>query len=68
MIDKLTPRFLDKSSDYKLVRKTSLIDALNIYVDVEDSADDSAGVIKPIKGTAPIVWLHESTKTPITRR
>ena len=35
MIDKLTPKFLDKSSDYKLVRKTSLIDALNIYVDTE---------------------------------
>ena len=34
MIDKLTPKFLDKSSDYKLVRKTSLIDA-SIYVDVE---------------------------------
>lgn len=55
MIDKLTPRFLDKSSDRKLVRKTSLIDALNIYVDVEDSADDSAGVIKPIKGNTAIV-------------
>ena len=54
MIDKLTPRFLDKSSDYKLVRKTSLIDALNIYVDVETGGEDSGGVIKPIKGTAPI--------------
>ena len=49
MIDKLTPKFLDKSSDYKLVRKTSLIDALNIYVDVE-TEEGTGGVIKPIKG------------------
>ena len=54
MIDKLTPRFLDKSSDYKLVRKTSLIDALNIYVDTETGGEHTAGVIKPIKGTVSI--------------
>ena len=54
MIDKLTPKFLDKSSDYKLVRKTSLIDALNIYIDTETGDDNSGGVIKPIKGTEPI--------------
>ena len=55
MIDKLTPRFLDKSSDYKLVRKTSLIDALNIYVDTETGGEHTAGVIKPIKGTQAVV-------------
>ena len=54
MIDKLTPKFLDKSSDYKLVRKTSLIDALNIYVDVETGGEGTGGVIKPIKGTEGI--------------
>lgn len=54
MIDKLTPKFLDKSSDYKLVRKTSLIDALNIYIDTETGDDNSGGVIKPIKGTEAI--------------
>tara|TARA_R100000697_G_scaffold20400_2_gene27835 strand:+ start:575 stop:6790 length:6216 start_codon:yes stop_codon:yes gene_type:complete len=51
MIDKITPKFLDKSSDFKLVRKTSLIDALNIYIDTETGDDNSGGVIKPIKGT-----------------
>ena len=55
MIDKLTPKFLDKSSDYKLVRKTSLIDALNIYVDVETGGESTGGVIKPIKGTASVI-------------
>ena len=54
MIDKLTPKFLDKSSDYKLVRKTSLIDALNIYVDVETGGEGTGGVIKPIKGNSGI--------------
>ena len=53
MIDKLTPRFLDKSSDEKLVQKTSFVDALNIYVDGDFDAD-SAGVIKSIKGTLKI--------------
>ena len=55
MIDKITPKFLDKSSDFKLVRKTSLIDALNIYIDTETGDDNSAGVIKPIKGTQAII-------------
>ena len=32
MIDKLTPKFLDKSSDYKLVRKTSLIEPYAQYL------------------------------------
>lgn len=50
MIDKLTPRFLDKSSDEKLVQKTSFVDALNAYVDGDIDAE-SAGVIKSIKGT-----------------
>lgn len=54
MIDKITPKFLDKSSDFKLVRKTSLIDALNIYIDTETGDDNSGGVIKPIKGTKKI--------------
>lgn len=50
MIDKLTPRFLDKSTDEKLVQKTSFIDAINVYVD-GDIDSESAGVIKSIKGT-----------------
>ena len=56
MIDKITPKFLDKSSDFKLVRKTSLIDALNIYIDTETGDDNSSGVIKPIKGTQAIAF------------
>ena len=59
MIDKITPKFLDKSSDFKLVRKTSLIDALNIYIDTETGDDNSGGVIKPIKGTQAIFSYDE---------
>ena len=51
MIDKITPRFLDKSSDEKLVKKTSFIDALNLYI---DDVDGDGGVLKPIKGTQPV--------------
>ena len=32
MIDKITPRGLDKSSDHKLVSKSSMIDAVNVYI------------------------------------
>jgi hypothetical protein len=55
MIDKLTPRFLDKSTDEKLVQKTSFVDALNVYVD-GDLDSESAGVIKSIKGNTPITF------------
>lgn len=61
MIDKLTPRFLDKSSDEKLVQKTSFVDALNIYVDGE-FAEDSAGVIKSINGTTEITLPYYAAK------
>ena len=39
MIDKITPRALDKSSDHKLVPKTSMIDALNLFIS-EDNIDE----------------------------
>jgi hypothetical protein len=57
MIDKITPRFLDKSSDEKLVKKTSFIDALNLYI---DDVDGDGGVLKPIKGTQ-LRTLQKST-------
>ena len=57
MIDKLTPRFLDKSTDEKLVQKTSFIDALNVYVDGDGFSGEDAGVIKAIKGMKDIISL-----------
>lgn len=66
MIDKITPKFLDKSSDFKLVRKTSLIDALNIYIDTETGDDNSGGVIKPIKGTQKIAVDPVENEIPTT--
>ena len=51
MIDKITPRALDKSSDSRLVPKTSMVDALNIFI-TDDNVDGegNVGVLKNIKG------------------
>ena len=52
MIDKIQPRKLDRDTDQKLVQKTSMIDALNVYVDQNLSGESGeAGVLKPILGT-----------------
>ena len=47
-IDKLTPRQLDADSDSKLVKKTAMLDALNLYSG--DSEGGGRGVLKNIKG------------------
>lgn len=63
MIDKLQPRKLDRDSDERLIQKTSMIDALNIYIDENiDGESGDAGVIKPIKGTDLVEW--ESGEAP----
>ena len=51
MIDKITPRALDKSSDDKFIAKTSMRDALNLYI-TDDTSDSegNVGVLKNIKG------------------
>ena len=67
MIDKITPRALDKSSDHKLVPKTSMIDALNMYIS-EDSIDEegNSGILKNIKGNKNVeygignVWSEDA--------
>ena len=57
MIDKITPRALDKSSDYKLVPKTSMIDALNMFItDDNVNEEGNAGVLKNIKGNRNIMY------------
>ena len=51
MIDKITPRALDKSSDHRLVPKTSMIDALNLFItDDNTDAEGNLGVLKNNKG------------------
>lgn len=58
MIDKLQPRKLDKDTDQKLVQKTSMTDALNIYVDESAAGSNgNSGVIKPILGTKALEFL-----------
>lgn len=55
-IDKLTPRQLDADSDSKLVKKTSMLDALNLYSgDTGGSGGDGdMGVLKNIKGNLAV--------------
>ena len=51
-IDKLTPRYLNKDDDYRLVKSVELTDALNIRVSTDSNGN--AGVIKNIKGNTAI--------------
>ena len=55
-IDKLTPRQLDADSDSKLVKKTAMLDALNLYSgDTGGSGGDGdMGVLKNIKGNRKV--------------
>jgi hypothetical protein len=64
MIDKLQPRKLDKDSDYKLVQKTSMIDALNVHISEATSGDQgNSGVIKPIRGTQALSFTDGTVMT-----
>ena len=60
-IDKITPIRLDKSSDYKLVPKTSMVDALNMLITEDDSdggdgTTGNLGVLKNLKGNEVIEY------------
>ena len=56
MIIKNTPQTLDKSSDYRLIPNTAMIDALNVLIDGDNTNDGGeyslvdSGVIKNIYG------------------
>lgn len=56
MIDKIVPRKIDSSIDYKLLPKNSMIDALNVIVSEYESTSESnkgsAGVLKNVKSNA----------------
>ncbi len=61
-IDKITPIRLDKSSDYKLVPKTSMVDALNMLITEDDSdggdvTTGNLGVLKNLKGNEVIEYV-----------
>ena len=66
MIDKITPRALDKSSDHRLVPKTSMIDALNLFItDDNTDAEGNLGVLKNIKGNVNVEY-GQSNDEPIS--
>ena len=63
MIDKITPRGLDKSSDHKLVSKTSMIDALNLYIaDDYINEEGNAGLLKSIRGNVALEYGTEADR------
>ena len=64
-IDKIIPIRLDKSSDFKLVPKTSMVDALNMLITENESSGEAnetgnLGVLKNIKGNAEIGYLSSA--------
>ena len=57
-IDKITPNRLDKSSDFKLIPKTSMVDALNMIITEDNASGDGdnvgdLGVLKNVKEIQP---------------
>ena len=52
MIDKLTPRTLQTSKDFRAMGQTEMLDALNITVTGDE--DGGAGVLKNLKGTKTV--------------
>ena len=69
-INKITPRALDKSTDYKLVPSTALIDAVNVVYGDNASSEDGggdAGVVKNLKGNSLVEFataLEAGASTP----
>ena len=63
-INKITPRELDKSTDYKLVPATAFIDAVNVVFGEDESneGDDGgdAGVIKNLRGNKTVKYFSAS--------
>ena len=61
-IDKLTPRYLNKDEDPRIVKSVELIDALNIRVSNDE--DGNAGVLKNIKGNTVVAYKNTSDTLP----
>ena len=64
-INKIIPVRLDKSSDFKRIPSTSMVDALNMIVTEDDSLGISdnvgdLGVIKNVKGNTAMQYLSEA--------
>jgi hypothetical protein len=62
MIDKLTPRILQTSKDNRAMKRTEMLDALNITVTGDE--EGGAGVLKNIKGTNEVLVAHELAGFP----
>jgi len=61
-VDKLTPRYLNKDNDPRVLKSIELVDALNIRVSNDDGGN--AGVVKNIKGNTVVAYKNTSDTLP----
>ena len=61
-VDKLTPRYLNKDNDPRVLKSIELVDALNIRVSNND--DGNAGVVKNIKGNTVVAYKNTVDTLP----
>ena len=61
-VDKLTPRYLNKDDDPRVLKSIELVDALNIRVSNDDGGN--AGVVKNIKGNTVVAYKNTSDTLP----
>lgn len=61
-VDKLTPRYLNKDNDPRVLKSIELVDALNIRVSNDDNGN--AGVVKNIKGNTVVAYKNTGDTLP----
>ena len=61
-VDKLTPRYLNKDKDPRVLKSVEMLDALNIRVSHDD--DGNAGVLKNIKGNTLVGYKNTADTLP----
>ena len=64
-INKITPKRLDRSSDFKLIPPGSMVDALNMLITEDETGGDDdtigdAGVLKNIRGNSNMLFAGAS--------
>lgn len=61
-VDKLTPRYLNKDNDPRVLKSIEMLDALNVRISNDD--DGNAGVIKNIKGNTTVAYKNTADTLP----
>ena len=61
-VDKLTPRYLNKDNDPRVLKSIEMLDALNVRISNDD--DGNAGVLKNVKGNTVVSYKNTSDTLP----